>query len=51
MEAVPKMPMLSFSLKQTTQKSSFSRLKQVSNALVIFPQHERSAHVELHNSK
>lgn len=37
MEAVPKMPMLSFSLKQTLQKSSFSRLKQVSKAYVIFP--------------
>lgn len=29
MEAVPKMPMLHFNLKQTQQKSSFSRLKQV----------------------
>lgn len=30
MEAVPKLPMLSFNLKQTLQKTSFSKLKQVS---------------------
>lgn len=41
MEAVPKMPMLSFSLKQTLQKSSFSRLKQVSKCVCgIISQHK-----------
>lgn len=33
MEAVPRVPMLHFSLKQSQHKSSFGRLKQVSCAL------------------
>lgn len=34
MEAVPKVPMLHFTLKQTQQKASFAHLKQVNNDLI-----------------